>query len=347
MTREIDFRYTVMRNAADYIELQPSQDSAPSLRMEQDAEIKTSLSGTFLQDERFDPLTDEIRAEMILDGVTHPLGVFAVAECRKLRNETEATMQIEGFDRCWRVRDTCTENLLHLAAGTAYLDAVATLLTAAGIAVIVRTPNAATLSEAREDWPTGTSYLTIINDLLSEINYKQLWFDSTGAAVLEPVTVPSAANIMHTLSDADVRSLVLPELESVTDIYSAPNVFLCVCSNADKANPMTARSENSNPQSPLSIPRRGRRITKVVKVNNIADQNALQAYADQLRNESMYAGETISLRTALLPGYGVADVTALRIGELLTICIESAWTMELTVGGTMEHTLERVVVNIG
>ena len=347
MTREIDFRYVVMRNSADYIEIYPADGSTPTLRMEESAEIKTSLSGAFLRDDRFDALSDEIRAEMILDGVTWPLGVYAVASCTLNRTETEHIMQVEAFDRCWRVRDTRTDSLLHLAAGTNFLDAVAQLLTAAGIAIIIRTPSSAVLAEAREDWETGTSYLDIVNQLLSEINYKSLWFDASGAAVLEPVSVPDAANIAHTLDASDIRSLVLPEMDRVTDIYSAPNVFLCICSNADKSAVMTATAINDNPQSPLSVPRRGRRIMQVVKVKNIADQDALQDYANHLRNESMWSGETIHVSTALLPGHGVADVVALHTEEFLAICIERAWTMALGVGGTMEHTLERVVVNLG
>jgi hypothetical protein len=61
----------------------------------------------------------------------------------------------------------------------------------------------------------------------------------------------------------------------------------------------------------------------------------------------MITGETIRISTALLPGFGVADVVALHYGELAAICIERAWTMELRVGGTMTHELEKVVYNLG
>ena len=110
---------------------------------------------------------------------------------------------------------------------------------------------------------------------------------------------------------------------------------------------MVATSENTNPQSPLSIQRRKRRIAKVVQVNNIADQTELQAYADRLRNETMISGETIQVQTALLPGFGVDDVTAIRYGDLFAVCIERSYTMDLRVGGMMNHTLEKVVINLG
>lgn len=347
MTRTVDFRYILTRNGADYGRIYPLPDSAPVLRMDDAGAIKTSLSGSFAPAPSANWLEDEIRAELIIDGDPYPLGVFLPAVVLETEDESTKGLQIECYDRCWRVDTVTTEGILSLAAGTNYLTAVKSLLAGAGISLIVEIPTSATLTEQREDWDVGTSYLTIVNDLLSEINYNPLWFDAFGSAILEPASVPTAENIEHTLDASNVKSLLLPSLSRETDIYSAPNVFLCVCSNADKAQAMYAKSENTNPQSPLSIPRRGRRITRTVRVNNIASQEELQAYADRLRDESMIGGETIKVRTALLPNFGVADVTALHFGDLNAICIERAYEMELSVGGSMEHRLEKVVVNLG
>ena len=347
MIRTIDFRYVLMRGGADFGQLYAPIDSAPTIRMDASAEIKTSLHGSFLPAPEADWLVDEIRPELILDGVAHPLGIYLPASVRDEENETQRGATIEAYDRCWRVKDTATESILSLAAGTNYLTAVKTLLAGCGIALIVETPTSATLAERREDWDVGTSYLKIINELLSEINYNPLWFDASGAAILEPASVPTAEHIEHTLDASNVESLLLPSLSRETDVYSAPNVFLCICSNADKSGPMWAVSENANPQSPLSIMRRGRRIVRTVRVNNIASQAELQAYADRLRNESMISGETVIVKTALLPGFGVADVTALHFGDLNAVCLEQAYEMELRVGGSMTHTLKKVVVNLG
>lgn len=347
MTRTVEFRYMTIKNGADFRKIYPAENAAPVIRMSDSAEIKTSLSGTFLQDPEIDWFSVEIRPEMILDGVRHPLGIYAVAESTETKSETETTVSVECYDRCWRVRDTYAETAVYFAAGTNYLTAVESLLTAAGISMISKTGTTATLAEGRQDWEIGASYLEIVNQLLDEINYNPLWFNSSGAAVLEPASVPTAANIDHTFDAGDIRSLMLPQIIRETDLYSAANVFLCICSNADKASAMTATSENTNPQSPLSIPRRGRRIMKVVRVDNIASQDELQAYADRIRNESLISGETILVHTALLPGFGVADVTAIRTEDLSAICIEREWEMQLVTGGDMRHTLERVVVNLG
>ena len=356
MTRSVDFKYRVLRGGAVFGELHASPDaSAPILRMDDSAEIKTSLAGTFYPDVtdadgyavEADWLSDEIQPVLIVDGVEHALGVFMPSTVTPWTIEAAQTVRIEAFDRCWRVRDTYITSRVYFAASTPYLTAIESLLTLAGVTFAFATPTSAVLAEDREGWEPGTSALAIVNELLREINYNELWFDASGAAILEPASSPTVDNIEHTLDADDVESLVVPQISRETDVYSAPNVFLCLCSNPDKSGPMTATAENNNPQSPLSIPRRGRRIVSVVQLNNVADQTTLQAYAERLRNESLIGGETIRIQTALLPGFGVADVVALHYGDLAALCIERAYTMELRVGGTMSHELERVVYNLG
>lgn len=353
--RTIDFRYKILRGGAEYGFLHAAAGTSPTLRMQEDADIKTALSGVFApvatdvrgREISVDWQRDELEPVLILDGIEHALGVYMPATVTPSKVNGLETVQIESYDRGWRVRDNYAETMPYFPAGTNYITAVETLLTACGISQVYSTPTEAVLAEDREDWPIGTSSLTIINQLLAEINYKSLWFNAEGAAILEPAAVPLAENIQHTLDADRIQDLILPKISRETDVYSAPNVFLCVCSNIYKTAPMVATAENTNPQSPLSIPRRGRRIVQVVQVDNIASQEELQATADRLRNESMITGETVRISTALLPGYGVGDVVALHYGELSAICIERAWTMELRVGGTMNHTLERVVYNLG
>lgn len=344
MIRTVDFRFIVTRSGADYSELQPIKGAKPRVIMNESAEIKTSLSGDFVQNDSVNWLTDQLRAELVIDGVRHPIGVFLPATVTPIEEESTKSVHVEAYDRCWLVRDNYTETIRHFAAGSSYTTIVKQLLTEAGIVVQIVTPSAATLAEDREDWDIGMPLLTIINDLLREINYNPLWFDATGAAIVEPASVPTAENIDHTLDDGDVQSLLLPEIRKETDIYQAPNVFVCVVSNADKSAAMVATAVNDNPQSPLSVSRRGRRIVQIKRLDNIASQSELAAYAARLRNESLFTGETITVQTALLPGFGVDDVTALHYGDLSAICIERSWSMELVVGGRMMHKLEKVVI---
>lgn len=347
MVRTVDFQFLITRNGANYCELHPTTESAPTIQNDTSNSVHASFSGSFLPPEKaVDWLTDEIRPRILIDGVAHNLGVFLPYSIQEADDGVSKSISISAYDRGWLARDHKTERTIYFQAGTNYVEAVVSLLAEAGIVMINETGTDQVLTEDREDWDIGTSYLDIVNDLLGEINYAPLWFDADGIAVVAPVKTPTAINIEHTLDEKKIESLMLPGLRSTTDTLNTPNVFVCVCSNADKSAPMRAVAENTNPQSPLSIARRGRRITKVIQVNNIASQEALQAYANRQVTDSMLAGETITVNTCLLPGFGASDITALHYGDIMAICKETAWTMNLTIGGTMSHTLERVVMNL-
>jgi len=347
MTRTIDFRFRVIRNGGDLCELLPANDSTPMLTMNENNSIRTGFSGEFRPPvEDVNWLTDEIRPEMILNGITYRLGVFIPNKVDEVDNGISKSLRITAYDRGWLVRDHRAETRPFFAAGTNYLEAVVSALTASGIGSISEVPTDQVLAEDREDWDVGVSWLEVVNKLLSEINYNSVWFNADGTCMLEPIATPTAANIDHMLDEHDVQSMITPGYQKVTDFYETPNVFICVCSNPDKAEAMVATAENTNPQSPLSIPRRGRRIAQLLYVDNIASEEELQVYANRQVTESMLTGETFQIQTALLPGFGVGDVTGLKYGDILTVCREKAWSMQLGVGGKMTHTLERVILNL-
>lgn len=346
--RTIDFRYRVLRNGGDYCEIYPVGDSMPAIEMNDEGEIKTSLTGEFIMPQlELNWLTDEILPEMTLNGETRKLGRFLAARVEEQDDGITKSLHIEAYDRGWLVRDSRAESRPFFAAETNYLDAIGSALVAAGITDIREVPTDAVLTEDREDWECGTSWLEVANQLLREINYKDVWFDAEGVCILEPVPMSGEENIDHVLDESSVESMMSPGGHKTTDYYATPNVFICICSNADKADAMVAVAENVNPESPLSIPRRGRRISTVIQINNIASMEELQLFAERQVVDSLRTGEIIQIETALLPGFGVGDITALRYNGELSLCKERGWIMQLGVGGKMTHTLEKVVYNLG
>ena len=363
MMRNETIRFIMLRNGSEYGFLYPAKNTAPSIRSNSGGEIKTSLQGEFLpmaydlngKPIEVDWLNDEIKPVLVLDGVEHSLGIFIPTTRREGYGRDGRSVQIEAYDRCWRVQSTLKENIAYFPAGMKYVDAVSALLAEAGIESIAITDTDSTLQEAREDWDIGTSNLTIANQQLSEINYKQVWFDSTGTAMIQPESNPTADNIQHILTEKkpDPRNpkeiglvSVLPEVSRSTDIFSQPNVFICICSNADKSEGLVAMAENANPLSPLSIQSRGRRIASVEQVDNIASQEELEMYANRKASRSLMTGEIVEAKTLLQPGFGTGDVTGLQYDDIMSVCVEREWSMELKPGGLMSHTLEKVVLNI-
>lgn len=343
--RTIDFRYKILRNGADYGYLFPAEEGAPQLHMDSGSVIKTSFSGDFLEPSKdFNILADDIAPVLIIDEEPYQLGVFRAVHASTHDNGYYKTVHLEAYDHCWLVNANRLLGYIFFGAGTNYIDAIGSLLASCGITRIYSTPTSEELTEDRE-WIMGTSYIDVVNQLLGEINYNDLWFDSNGFAHLEPYSPTNVNKAKHVLDDTKIESIMLPGLTSEFDVYDRPNVFICVCSNADKDGAMVAVAENTNPTSPLSIHRRPR-IAQVINVDNIASQEALQSFAKRQVTESLLAVESISVQTGLLPGFGVYDTTALKYGDLMEICRETSWTMDLKVGGLMTHELKRVVLNV-
>lgn len=344
MIRTIETKVRVLRGGAQFSELQFAPGSAPTIRCRDDAAIKMSMTGEFRPNPLVNWLSDELQAVLVIDGVEHPVGVFLPASVEESEENGLTTLSVEAYDRCWRVQTQYFGVRSEYAAGASYTDTVESILASAGVGNAFVTPSSATLGTGRV-WTGDTNRLQMANELLAEINYKPLWFTSDGAAVLEPYVEPTVDNIRHTLDGDNIKSLLLPRISKKTDLFSAPNVFYVICASPNNSAVLYAKSVNNSPSSPFSVIRRGREIGQTIQVKNIANQVELQAYADRLRNESMLRGETYQVETGLLPGYGVADVVALHYGELSALCLDRRWSMDFQPGGTMTHTLERVIKN--
>lgn len=191
----------------------------------------------------------------------------------------------------------------------------------------------------------GTSRLEIVNQLLDEINYTPIWFDGDGWARIAPMATPDAAHstLSYGGTGRTVRR-VRTAANRETDAFGAPNVFIVICGNPDYDAPMRAVAVNDSPLSALSTVRIGQRIAEVVKVDNIASQEALQAYADRLRMQSVMRGQVVEIETPVYPGHGCGDIVTLNHPVFGGIWRETGWSATLSPEGIMTHKLERVVL---
>lgn len=340
--RTVDFRYQVLRNNVPYVKLHAT--GTPSVRYQGSAAITRSFSGTFCKpDKEINWFNDRIRPQMWIDGEWYNLGVFVVSAVTESYKNGVSMLNIQSMDRALLVKQVSTEGLLHLTAGEKYIEVIKGLLSECGITGVLNDDNDDVLATDREDWDEGTSYLVIINALLSEIAFSALWFDAEGYARLTRYVEPSAASIDHVYT-AGNSSIIADACNITQDIYNPVNVFKVVVSNADIHDPMVATSENDSVTSPISITSLGRRIlAPIMRLDNIASQEALQAYADQMRMKSQLSNETITFTTANVPTHAHEDVVALEHERLHGIYQETDWTMQLSHSGQMTHKAKRIL----
>lgn len=343
MIRNYSVRVDVIRNNAFFKTLRLISD--PVIDSDSSAELKTSMSGIFRDELDVNWLTDELKPYQIIDGVEYPVGVFPIGTYSKNTDENGvSSVNVEAYDRALYLLQIKTETVLHLSAGTNYMQAVEQLLVDGGISLYLATPTTEVLATDREDWEIGTPYLTIINTLLSEINYGQIWFNENGFAILQPAKTPSSSNIDHQYSQRDKVKVLKRPTGVETDAFDAPNVFVVICDNPDLEAPLVSTAVNDSPISALSTFKRGRRIVSVSNLDNIASQAALDEYTQRLCAESMLSSEIATISTANLPGHGVYDTVAIDHPDIDGIFQEISWSLVLAPGQTMIHKLRRSIL---
>lgn len=316
----------------------------PSVKCDSDAEVKLSLSGEFvlnIQDPNW--LKARIKPYLIIGGKESSLGEYLISQADDCTDKKGVKFwQIKGMDLGRIPQRSRTEKRVLFQAGQRYTDIVQSILLELGISRIIAIQSDATLKNDRADWEIGTSWIKIINSLLAEINYQSLWFDTEGNARIQPHRQVDGTVIDHRYESGEL-SQIKPQVDICSDIYKAYNVFTAMVSSPEYEEPMIAVSVNDIPTSRISTVNIGRVQAPIEKLDDIANQEELQKYVDNLRFQSMCSTETISFRTALNQ-HQVRDIVSIHHPQASGIYQETQWKMTLSFDGEMTHTAQRVVI---
>lgn len=316
----------------------------PSVKCDSDAEVKLSLSGEFvlnIQDPNW--LKARIKPYLIIGGKESSLGEYLISQADDCTDKKGVKFwQIKGMDLGRIPQRSRTEKRVLFQAGQRYTDIVQSILLELGISRIIAIQSDATLKNDRADWEIGTSWIKIINSLLAEINYQSLWFDTEGNARIQPHRQVDGTVIDHRYESGEL-SQIKPQVDISSDIYKAYNVFTAMVSSPEYEEPMIAVSVNDIPTSRISTVNIGRVQAPIEKLDDIANQEELQKYVDNLRFQSMCSTETISFRTALNQ-HQVRDIVSIHHPQASGIYQETQWKMTLSYDGEMTHTAQRVVI---
>ena len=342
MNKTPTFRFDIVKNGVCIG--QAFALNKPSVKCDSDAEVKLSLSGEFvlnIQDPNW--LKARIKPYLIIDGKESSLGEYLISQADDCTDKKGVKFwQIKGMDLGRIPQRSRTEKRVLFQAGQRYTDIVQSILLELGISRIIAIQSDATLKNDRADWEIGTSWIKIINSLLAEINYQSLWFDTEGNARIQPHRQVDGTVIDHRYESGEL-SQIKPQVDISSDIYKAYNVFTAMVSSPEYEEPMIAVSVNDIPTSRISTVNIGRVQAPIEKLDDIANQEELQKYVDNLRFQSMCSTETISFRTALNQ-HQVRDIVSIHHPQASGIYQETQWKMTLSFDGEMTHTAQRVVI---
>ena len=341
----IDYKINVLKNGGIFRHLHWDAGEPPDIVFDASKAIKSSLKGVFDYDPEIDFAKCELQPVLIKDGTDYPLGVFRAATVGERGGPFGRSLDIEAYDRCWLLDHVKTESLVHMNKGGKYINEIVKQLAAVGIVRYISDTCYGVLPSDREDWPAGSSRLTIINELLSEVGFEDIFFDADGVAVLREYRPPSAGGIARHYSASDVRrTAIAPDYSMESDLFSAPNVFILVCANADRQTTLTATAENNSPLSAKSIINRGIRIPQVTKVNQVYDQTALQTMANRLRDASLLSARELTVSVIPEGGHRMADTVSVDHPDIGGIYREQGWSLRLEPSALMELRLRKEVL---
>lgn len=312
------------------------------------AEIKRTGRFTIEDDETVDWLNDRIQPFVMVkmpDGnfAEWSQGIFLMSSPKRVERYGKVIREIEAYDGLKVVKDDKFDSRYYITLGTNYVTAVIDILQGAGITKYNIEQTTAVLQTTRE-WEPGTPKLDVINELLAEIAYTQLWVDEYGFYTSAKYRLPSERAVEYTYADNDLSVTYNGAIEE-EDLFNAPNKWVITKSNPE-SEPLTSVYTNENPNSKTSTVSRGRTIVDYrPPLDNIADQASLDAYALRLAFEASQVFGHVNFETSLMPFHSYNDCleiiySGLALNDKYT---ESSWNMPLDIHGKMRHDVRKVV----
>lgn len=157
------------------------------------------------------------------------------------------------------------------------------------------------------DW----TWLDFLGKLAAKIG-RRLWPTEEGRIALVPRRDAAALAPRLRLRDDDV-SIVQPDVSKTRDYYGIPNVVEVVWSG--ESGCITATAVNDDPDSPLSVQRRGFTVMHRETSPDLDDpsQADVQAYADSLLSELSTVVHEVTYKRAFVPNVRVGDCVELDL----------------------------------
>jgi hypothetical protein len=220
------------------------------------------------------------------------LGLYTIRVPSGTRTIERADGVYIGHDLTAVLARYAFDDTYNIAAAANYVDAVIDILELAGISRHLIEPTTQTLAAAKS-FDLGATYLEAANWLLNEIGYYHLSMLPDGRLSSGPTRALQQVEPYRTITDDDLMEPV--ETQPLDETVA--NVIIVVKDDPSAA-PLKATRRNDDAASPTATVNIGE-ITRFDKRSDLADQAAVDAFADRLLAESRSFYQTASAR--LLP----------------------------------------------
>jgi hypothetical protein len=161
-----------------------------------------------------------------------------------------------------------------------------------------------------------TSKLSVVNDLLNAANYWSLNADPLGWLTSAPYQAPETRGVDWFFSDdPSGGGLYLDGWDYDQDFSQAPNRLIAIQKVDGEDPPLVAIAEDTNPESKLSFPGRGRWVAKTETVE-APDQDTLDQIAARRLREAQSVAITLTVEHPFQPEVVLNSVVSFQSKRL-------------------------------
>ena len=214
----------------------------------------------------------------------------------------------------------------YIARGVNAGQAIRRLLTTP--APVIIDPEAPALQDyiVAEDNETN---LTMAQKILDAIGW-QMIIHGDGTIHVRPKPTEPA------ITFGDDFDIIEPNISKARDWFKTPNVLKVTAGDA------VAVARDDDPDSPLSVPSRGREIIKIERDVNLGDNEGLAEYAKRRLREEQEVAESVDYTRGFVPELYVGDLIQANYETLQGVYEVKSQTINLTHGGQTQEQADRI-----
>lgn len=290
---------------------------------------------------------DRLKLELEIDGVRYNKGIYLISSAKRSVKSTGTTRFLTCYSMLKILDNNKVNTSYYLPKGANIYTAIVNLL---GSNAYNITPTDKTLNT---DYTAtiGTSKLDIINDLLDIINYNSLIVDDNGVFVSYPYVLPAdrETEIYYidgdpkTSDESNVCRFISGDYDEDLDTFDIPNIFTRHTNDVSINPPIVATYPiQLTGQDPITIDGRLPNVN-AEPVSDVADYATLYAICKRAAADSRSVYSHLEVATAINPNHGYMTCVEVKVGDIDYKYIETSWSMKLSAGQLMKHTLRRVV----
>jgi hypothetical protein len=334
--RSLTYRYDLVDVVTGYRQsIQPLRSPAPRLTHNTQNIIKRNITGLYLgveATEFFNSISSRLELFMLIDGTEYPLGLYVPADWAQIISTNGTTSSASFYDEGYIIDQQLSSAFGAVSpGGELVMSSLARLLGRYPITSHLEATNYSTSGS----WSAGTRGGFVVEQLAFEGDYFSPWFDHS--SVMQFIRSFDPAAQIPTFN-FDVGNRVLRENILKTDnLINAPNRFVIIGNGSSAMTddvPIVGVADVPS-TAPHSILNRGFVIPHVEhrQIDSVPQASAIAL--NLARQRTLF--EQVELDTLPDPRHDSYDVIRWQDANWLEI----SWSLSLTPGSPMRHTLRR------